>query len=153
MNSTRFLASFLILFFVPFALIHFLPLGFTGEAVAGVEESMLSTLGYGVERSGSLLRIGGVSYFDIVADCSGLVMVILFFALLYSTPCDCDRLRALLVYSPVLLAFNLFRLLLTLLAHYHYGAAAFEFAHVALWFVDSAVVLACWSRATGVKLW
>jgi len=152
-NSTRFLASFLVLFFVPFALIHVVPMGFANEAVAGSEEFLLSTLGYQVEQSGSLLRIGAESYFDIIADCTGAVMVILFFALLYSTPCDCNRLRALAIYSPLLLGFNLLRLLVTLLTHYHYGLAAFDLAHVALWFVDSGVVLACWSHATGVKLW
>jgi len=151
-KSAAFLLSFLALFFVPFALIHFLPLGFASEAVASVEETMLKAAGYATQRDGAFLSIGGKSDFEIVTDCTGLVMVILFFALLYSTPSKADKPRALLIYAPVLLSFNLARLFATLVAHYHFGPAVFEGVHVALWFVDSAVVLWCWSRATGAKL-
>ena len=75
-------------------------------------------------------------------------MVILFGALLYATK---PSWRAFFLYSPFLLAFNLFRLYLTLLAGAQY--AAFDAVHVFLWFVDSGVVLLAWSHATKVNLW
>jgi len=98
------------------------------------------------------MEIGGKSGFEIIADCTGLVMVVLLFALLYSTESKADKPRELAFYAPFLLAFNLVRLFATLLAHYHLGEAGFEAVHAALWFVDSGVVLWCWSRATGVRL-
>jgi len=153
-NSIRFLALFALLFFVPYALMHFVPLNFACEAVAGVEAYALRALGYPVAWDGVSLAIGETSLFKIIPDCTGLVMVFLFAALLWAAPLKrpASRVRELAFYTPFLLAFNLVRLLATLLAHYHFGPTGFDAVHAALWFADSGVVLWCWSRASGVRL-
>lgn len=151
-SELEFLGRFFLLFFIPYILLHVADVSPLSSAIAGVESSALSAAGFPASSSGSLLFVGE-SVYEIVPDCTGLVMVILLFALLYSTPLDSNRrLRGLLVFTPLLLAFNLARLAVTLLTGAWFGPTALEGAHVLLWFVDSAVVLLAWGRAAGVKL-
>ncbi|MEW5955285.1 MAG: archaeosortase/exosortase family protein [Candidatus Micrarchaeota archaeon] len=147
-----FLAKFLVLFFVPFTALHFVDASLLNAAVASSEHAALSFLGYDAAASGSDLFVDG-THFRIVVDCTGLVLVLLLFALLFATPLkNAVRLRALAVFAPFLLFFNLLRLLLTLSVGAVLGQAALEAVHVLLWFVDSAVVFFIWMQVVGVRL-
>lgn len=153
-KNVLFLVKFLVLFFVPYAFIHVVDLSAVNEAVAGVQGAMLNTAGLPTSVEGTLLTTtfgGRQTIFDMIIDCSGLMMVILFFALLYSTPIKRGRLKWLLAFTPLLLAFNAVRLFATIAAAVLYDA--FEVVHVALWFVDSAVVLLCWAFVAEIKVW
>ena len=150
-KEKRFLTRFLAAFFIPYLLVHFLPLAPVNQAVASTQNALFEATGFETELDGTLLTVRGgfETHYRIITDCSGLVMVILFAALLYATK---PSWRALLLYSPLLLAFNLLRLYVTLYAGVQYPSL-FDATHAALWFVDSAVVLLAWSHATKVNLW
>ncbi|OIO25415.1 hypothetical protein COX85_02745 [Candidatus Micrarchaeota archaeon CG_4_10_14_0_2_um_filter_55_9] len=150
-KEKRFLVRFLPAFFIPYLLIHLLPLAPLNQAVAVTQNAFFEATGFETELDGTLLTVrGGVeAHYRIITDCSGLVMVILFAALLYATK---PSWRALLLYSPLLIVFNLFRLYVTLYAGVQFPSL-FNATHMALWFVDSAVVLLAWSHATKVNLW
>lgn len=153
-ENALFLVKFLVLFFVPYAFIHVVDLSAVNEAVAGVQGAMLNAAGLPTAVQGTHLAItvgGRQAFFNMIIDCSGLMMVILFFALLYSTPIKRGRLKWLLAFTPLLLAFNAVRLFVTIAAAVLYNA--FEVVHMALWFVDSAVVLLCWAFVAEIKLW
>ena len=145
-TEKRFLARFFVIFFSLFAAIHFVDLSFLSRAVAQVEFHLLSLAGVHAVLQGELL-VAGSTPFLFVVDCTGLVMVVLFAALLHSNELESRRrVRALLLYSPLLLAFNLVRLFATLIV----GAFApplFWAVHALLWFVDSGVVLLAWHKA------
>jgi len=108
--------------------------------------------GFAVSQNASLLFVEGVP-FEIVADCTGLMMVFLLLALLWATPVDENRrLRAFLVWTPFLLGLNLLRMFITLFV----GVSApqlMDAAHVALWFVDSGAVVLIWMHEAEVILW
>jgi len=146
-----FLARFLFFFFIPFAVIHLVDASFLNAAVASVEQVLLSFLGYDVVAAGPDLLVDGTP-FRIVVDCTGLVLVLLLFALLFSTPLkNSVRVRAIIVFTPFLLFFNALRLLLTLSVGAVLGQAVLEVVHVLLWFVDSAVVFFIWMQVAGVR--
>lgn len=128
------------------------------EAIAAFESAALAALGYANERAGALIfaKGGNTNAFEIIVDCSGLVMIIMFLALYYATPNFAKNKnkppRSPWIYLPLLFAFNLARLLATLVVGVRLGGSAMEATHFALWVVDSLVVLACWAHAKNVKL-
>lgn len=147
-----FLAKFLIIFFLPFAALHFIDASLLTTAVAYAEKILLSLLGYAAASIGDDLFVDG-THFKIVVDCTGLVLVLLLAALLFATPLKNEkRLRVLLIFTPFLLTFNLLRLLLTLSVGAVLGQPALEATHVLMWFVDSAVVFFIWMRVARVSL-
>jgi exosortase/archaeosortase family protein len=150
-KGKSFLVRFLPAFFIPYLLIHFIPLEPLNSAVASTQNAFFDAAGFETELDGSLLVIRGATEarYRIITDCSGLVMVFLFAALLYASK---PSWKALLIYSPLLLAFNLLRLFITLFAGVQHPPL-FEATHAFFWFVDSGVVLLAWSHATGVRLW
>ena len=147
-DGKRFLAKFLGIFFALFIILHLLDVTAISNFLAGAEAAALNSAGFHAAAQGHTLHAGNTEFL-FVTDCTGLVMVILFAALLYSTnvPED-ERRRALLVYAPLLLAFNFARLFFTIAA----GTMAphlLDAIHAALWFVDSGVVLYAWSHVLG----
>lgn len=135
------MAKFLILFFTPFTLIHFIDLSFLTSLLSSLEGFFLSNLGFQVFVSKSLLTINSTPFL-ITVDCTGLVLIILLFALFLST--NTGSLRQFLIFSALLFLFNIIRLLLTLEVGGTYGLNAMESTHIFLWFVDSAVVFLIW---------
>ncbi|MFH1106616.1 MAG: archaeosortase/exosortase family protein [Candidatus Micrarchaeota archaeon] len=145
-GEKRFLARFLAIFFGLFAVLLLADLRALNEAIASVQAGLLALSGLPVVQHGILLSSGN-SAATIVNECSGLVMVILLAALLYASQMpESRRRRTLLIFTPFLLAFNIARLFLTLRAFFTAGAL-FDYVHVLLWFVDSAVVLSIWYMA------
>lgn len=152
--SLRFLAVFALTFGVPYIVMQRVDLSIMTGWIAAFESWVLRSFSIPAFSVDSLIFIANSSaVYQIVAECTGLVMVILLFALLYSTPLDSRRrLRSLALYIPLLLAFNLLRLAVTFLAGSLVGPSALEPTHVALWFVDSGVVLAVWSESAQIRL-
>lgn len=147
-KERRFLALFLISFVVLYALIHILPLQFLDVFVANAEASILSSAGHAAVTQGTTLFVGKAA-FEIVVDCSGLVMMIMFFSLLYSTGVKITW-QKLLKYFAFFFVFNLIRLAFTLAVSADYGNAALDVVHPVLWFVDSGVVFAAWAKEYGL---
>lgn len=150
-QEKTFLLRFALLFFLPFIAVHALDLDVINSAVAATESTMLNAIGYQTTLDGTGLAVEGKE-FKIVTDCSGVVLVILLFALLYATLLkEKKRRKTLLWATPFLLCFNLLRLLLTLAAGAVLGQLALDIIHPLMWFVDSGVVLFIWMRAARVK--
>jgi len=151
-SPVGFVLKFALLFGIPYAAMHFADTGLVTNAVASAEALMFRVGGFAVSQNASLLFVEGVP-FEIVADCTGLMMVFLLLALLWATPVDENRrLRAFLVWTPFLLGLNLLRMFITLFV----GVSApqlMDAAHVALWFVDSGAVVLIWMHEAEVILW
>jgi exosortase/archaeosortase family protein len=149
-NEKRFLKYFSASFVFFYAILKILPLQPLNLFIAFAQEKILFSVGYSVFRIGTTLLVGRAA-FEIVMECSGLLMMALFFSLLYATKIRIPRAR-LLGYFAFFFIFNLFRLAFTLAVGANYGQNALNIAHPALWFVDSAVVFACWAKEYGFKL-
>ncbi len=150
-----FLTRFPFYFLVPYALLLALKPAFLTNAIASLEALLLNAAGFAAAASGSMLFVNN-SVFEIIPDCSGLVMVFLFLALFYATPrASFTRKRgigAVAAYVVGLFTFNLVRLFVTLAIGVTWGEGALNAAHAALWFVDAGVVLAAWASATRVRV-
>ena len=151
-SPVEFVLKFALLFGIPYLLIHVINIGLVTNAVASAEALMFRAGGFSVSQNASLLFVNGFP-FEIVADCTGLMMVFLLLALLWSTPVDAHRrLRALIVWTPFLLCFNLLRMFITLFVGFS-APQTMDVAHVALWFVDSGAVVLIWLHEAEVVLW
>lgn len=138
-----FLRKFFLIFALLFALLFFVDLPPLNSAIAYIEAALLRSSGVPVSLDGTVLQYSGFAA-KIVNECSGLVMVALLASLLYATDIpEHRRRRALIIFTPFLLLFNLLRLFITLYVFFAVNSL-FEITHVFLWFVDSAVVLSCW---------
>lgn len=147
-----FLSKFFLLFFIPFAAIHVLPLDFISSAIALIQSTMLRGAGISAYSFGPFILSQG-QVFKIIIDCTGLVMLILFFALLYSTKERRPGRKVQLIASILFLfAFNLFRLFITILSGLFFGENAINLVHPLLWFVDSGVVMLCWIWTAGIRI-
>lgn len=144
-----FFPRFAVFFGVPYFVLHLFPLSFLLEKIARIESWALNALGYSSVQSGVLVS-SNAAWFQIVPSCSGLVMVILLFALLYATAVK-EPLRFFVVFAPALFAFNLVRLFAVTAVGGTWGMAAMEATHVWLWFVDAALVLFLWFVAFSVS--
>ncbi|MFH0834783.1 MAG: archaeosortase/exosortase family protein [Candidatus Micrarchaeota archaeon] len=151
-SPVGFVLKFALLFGIPYAAIHLIDIGVVTNAVASAEALLFRLGGFSVSQNASLLLVEGVP-FEIVADCTGLMMVFLLLALLWATPVDEERrVRAFLVWTPFLLGFNLLRMFITLSAGF-YAPQLMDVAHVVLWFVDSGAVVLIWMHEAEVILW
>ena len=141
----KFLAKFLPLYFIPFFLIsRVLPLAFLNNLTASIESFLLTTAGVANQLNAPLIFTQALNY-EIVAECTGLSMVILLFALLYSTEItDKKKLKTLFVFTPILLLFNLLRLFTLLWLGAKLGQQGLDYAHPAFWFVDAGIVFFVW---------
>ena len=144
-DEIKFLLKFLPLYFIPFFLIaRVLPLGFLTDLTAFIQSKLLSLAGVTNQLAGSFIYPQKIS-FEIVPECTGLSMVILLFALLYSTKINPrKRLSALLLYTPLLLLFNQIRLFALLFIGATNGQSALDYAHPAFWLIDAGLVFALW---------
>ncbi len=159
-SEKRFLLKFFSIFFALFLLLKLAdaaPIvsnaaGAAKETVAATEQFLLQSSGFQISRTGATLFNQGGQY-DIIIECTGLVLVILLISLLYSTDVKKQRKRrALLLYTPFLLVFNVARLYATLWTGMAIGTQAMDVVHPLLWIVDSLLVLFLWSRAAEIKL-
>ncbi len=155
-----FLTRFPLYFIPPYVAIHLLDLSWLTKAIAFVESSLLASAGVQNTLYGSFIDTGSV-LFQIVVDCSGLVMITLFIALVYSAKPfgkqgkrrseDSQKSRyAFLAFVPVIFLFNLIRLFFTLLTGVLFGPQVLSIIHFALWFVDAGFVFLLWEINAGV---
>ena len=147
-EEKHFLFYFVLTFAFLFALIKILPLDSLNFFVAEIQEKILSLAGYEVAREGTLLLVGSAA-FEIVIDCSGLVMLIMFASLLYSTNTRLSW-KKIVFYSAFLFVFNLARLAFTLAVGANLGNQTLDIVHPALWFVDSGLVFGVWAKEYGL---
>lgn len=138
---TRFLLKFSLLFGLPYLALNIIPLKPLLETIAFLEALMLNQTGIAAQASGVIVSTS-TQVFQIVPSCSGFVMIILSFALLYSTPVN-KPFRYLIVFSPALFAFNLLRLYAVLAVGTSWPQLM-EPLHCYLWFVDAGLVLFLW---------
>jgi len=147
-KEKHFLFYFTLIFLSIFGLLKITEPQPVNLLVAQLQERLLSSAGYSIVRDGAILLLNG-SAFQIVIDCSGLVMMTLFFALLYSTKTKIPLPR-LLAYFAFFFLFNLLRLAFTIGVAADYGEGALGIVHPVLWFVDAGVVFACWAKEYGL---
>lgn len=143
--------KFLLLFFIGFAalylLVQALPIEFALEGIASFETQALNYAGVAASSSQTIVFTPSME-FEIIKDCSGLLMVGLLAALLFSSSSDHRKsLSTLLLFAPLLLAFNLLRLFATLFVGAQYGQQIMDAVHFALWIVDSLIVLLIWWKS------
>jgi exosortase/archaeosortase family protein len=159
-SEKQFLAKFFAIFFALFLLLKAMDVApvvssafeLVKTGVAATEQALLQGTGFSVSRQGDTL-FHGAQAFQIVMECTGLVLVALLVALLYSTNVKKQRKhRALLIYTPFLLVFNVARLYATLWTGITIGIPAMDIVHPALWIVDSLLVLFLWARAAEIRL-
>jgi len=144
-----FLARFAGLFSIPYLGMRFSDLAWLTSPVAGAEGFLLNALGLPSSMNDSIITLAGKEY-EIIPDCTGLVMIIMLFALLWSTPVKQERKWFFMAFgAPFLLAFNLLRLALTIWMDAVLGVG--EGAHVVFWLVDAGAVVGMWAKAA--ELW
>ncbi len=137
-----FVPRFAVFFGVPYVLLHVLPLAPLLESIAAVESAMLQWAGVASAHFGAVLS-SNAAWFQIVPDCSGLVMVILLGGLMWSTPVRRPE-RFFVVFAPMLFLFNFVRLFAVVYAGGVYGQGVQDAAHLGLWLLDAALVLGLW---------
>ncbi len=147
-KEKHFLFYFTVIFLSIFGLLKIAEPQPVNLFVAQLQEQILSAAGYNAVRDGTTLLLNGAA-FQIVIDCSGLVMMTLFFALLYSTKTRISTPR-LLAYFAFFFLFNLLRLAFTIGIAADYGEGALGIVHPVLWFVDAGVVFVCWAKEYGL---
>lgn len=140
-----FALRFAVLFGLPYFLLHVVPLTFLLDGIAAVESALLGFIGISSTRFGAYLSSNS-AWFEIVPDCSGLVMVILLGALLWSTPVR-NPWRFFKVFAPLLFFWNFVRLFAVLYAGGVLGQAVQDALHIGLWMVDAGIVLGMWWTA------
>ncbi|MBI3587734.1 exosortase/archaeosortase family protein [Candidatus Micrarchaeota archaeon] len=143
----KFLAAFAFLFLVVLAF----PMRPLLTLIAQLVTAILNAAGTGALSQGTVIYSHGL-FFEIVNECSSLVMISLLAALLYAT--EGMRLhikaRSLAIGAAVLFLFNLARLSATIEAGVNYGNSALDAIHFLLWIVDAVVVIALWAYFTGL---
>lgn len=140
-----FLLKFFALFAVLFTALYFAPLSFLTSFIASIESIFLNFFGLPVMQVGSLIVFNDF-VFQIVNECTGLVMLSMLAALLYATPTmsSKDKYFGLGLFAVPLLLFNLLRLFLTLFVGLSFGQSALDATHFILWIVDALVVFLVW---------
>jgi exosortase/archaeosortase family protein len=141
-EEKTFLIRFLIAFAALFIVATPLPLTPLLEWIAHTEADWLIFSGMLAYSDGAVVHAGGIA-FEIVNECSSLVMIALLASLLIAGGAKSDW-KALAIGIPVLFAFNLLRLFATMWVGATYGEAALDTIHYLLWLVDSAFVLGLW---------
>lgn len=144
MESKRFLILFSIFFIIPYLLIiyNFIPTNDINLFLAQTIHSWLPS--QNIYLSGTTIVSETISFL-IVPDCSGLVMIAMFFALIAASNGSLKhKLISLALFSPLLFVFNIFRLFLTIATAFNFGKLAFEVMHLSLWIYDSVVVISFW---------
>ena len=148
-KAKEFLLRFFVAFAALFLLVEAIKLPFLYEAIASFEAAALSSFGIAAVSQGAFIHATNAS-FEIVAECSGLVMVSMLAALLFASKAK-NSLQWLVAGGVFLFLFNLLRLFATLYAGVAWGPYALDVVHALLWFVDAGVVVAIWGKAE--KFW
>jgi len=149
-REKNFFAKFMVSFFILYALLYLLDLRFLTNFVASVQSQALALAGFPNALSGSFISLEKIS-FEVVRECTGLVMIFMLAALLYATRTK-RALYYFAIFAPVLFAFNLLRLFATFWFGAALGTQAMELTHILLWFVDAAVVFFLWAVAAKIDL-
>lgn len=153
----QFLTRFLILFLPLYALIELTTIYFSNnfltQLIATIQTTLLKTIGITVTQSNNLLRAAGTT-FEIIPDCTGLMLIAMLASLLYATRSVTNetKIKTLTLGAAALLVFNLLRLTLTIYIFVNFGQTAFELIHLALWIIDSLLVLTIWLLAINKNL-
>lgn len=155
-DEAGFLLRFFLSFFASYALLHLLDYFKVFEPlklfVAAAQAALFRSIGVSAVLQGAMLSHGGLA-FAIVLECTGLVLVALLFSLLFASRVPAKKLlRALLLFSPFLLAFNVLRVFATLYSGVAFGIGVMDSVHVFLWLVDSLLVLWIWTVAIGLSV-
>ncbi len=157
-QEKKFLALFLSSFAALYLLVQALPIDSLLEKLTALEVALLNFAGVAASSTQTTIFTPSIE-FEIVRDCSGLVMASLLAALLFASKPNQKiswknnsnywqgALKTLLLFAPLLLAFNVLRLWVTLFAGAHYGQSTLDAVHFTLWIVDSAVVLLVWMHS------
>lgn len=151
-GAIAFLAKFFIIYGVLQALILFAPLEGMESGIASVEAGAL-----GLEADGNRILFDSHS-FEIAANCTGLmgISVLAAIALSLKKPELKKKIALVVAGSILLLAINLLRLYLVLLAAISFNAEMAEALHTLTWFAMAAAILAIWyfftKRISGTKV-
>ncbi len=146
-KEVAFLKKFFLSFAALFAVVLAAPLQPLLEFIAGAQSQFLNFFGVAAVSIGANVFAGQMA-FEIVNECSSLLMLSLLVALLYANEGrkKINFAHAIAFAFPLLFAFNLLRLALTIAAGAVYGRAVLEAVHFSLWIVDALVVLALWLK-------
>jgi exosortase/archaeosortase family protein len=151
-SELDFLAKFLFLFSIPFALLNAIPLEWLEENLATGIGGILSTAGVRNFVAGSRLFLPNIVV-RIVPECLGFVMPIALLALLYSTPVNRkNRIASGLFGAIVFPLTNVLRLIAVSYAGAVYGTVASETLHILSWFLDAGIVFMLWKKSFGKKI-
>ena len=144
-SALVFLLKFFTLFAALFTALYFTPLFFLTNFIAFIESSLLNSAGFQVTQIGSLV-VSSVIVFQIVNECTGLVMLSMLAALLYATPSISrnEKIRGFALFALPLLLFNLARLFATMIVGISFGQTFLDGVHLLLWLVDALAVFLVW---------
>ncbi len=148
----QFLLRFLILFLPLYALIElttiYLSNNFLTQTITQIQNTILNLIQINSTYSNNTLHAAGAT-FEIIPDCTGLMLIAMLAALLYATRSVTNehKIKTLLWATPLLLIFNLLRLTTTIYIFANFGQTTFETAHLLLWIIDSLLVIAIWLLA------
>ena len=133
------------LLLIPFYAIIYFDVNFYPLQIAFADflASILKSMGYQVITSEFFLFLGDIQYpIDISRDCIGWKSAYSLFALVFATRgLIKDKLKFLIVWIPVLLVVNIFRVLITMLVGLNFGFQYVEFIHTFLWQEVMIIVL------------
>lgn len=144
-----FLVNFFGVFGVLFAFFHYLSMDWLLNLIASVEAGILFNAGIHATVQGATIFTSKAT-FQIVAECSGLVMSSMLVALVFTTNVP-KKFQNLLVFVPLLMGFNLIRLAVTLYFGATFGQGVLDVVHYALWFVDTGLVFWIWIMSVSKK--
>ena len=114
---------------------------------------MLNSAGIQAINSGPLVSVENSQLlFEIVNECSSLVMISILASLLLATSWlnDKQKIVGFAFGALFLFVFNLFRLAGTIAVGARYGQSALDVVHIALWLFDSLLVVVIWAKISGL---
>ncbi len=147
-----FLIKFLIYFFPPYIIFHFVResgalIKFTIEA----EKFLLSISGTKVLSKGSLLFINN-NALKIVFECTGITSILLFLSIIFAdSHCEKRRAKAIVIFVPSLILINLLRLFFIFLIGVKLRLDI-EMLHMLTWFLDMGIVILMWMWTADIRL-
>ena len=153
----EFLLRFLILFTPLYALIELTTIYYSNntltQLITQLQHFLLQYIGITTTTTNNLLFLNQTT-FEIIPDCTGLMLIAMLASLLYATRSVKieHKIKTLLFGGAALLIFNQIRLLTTLILFFLHGQNTFELVHFALWIIDSLLVLGIWLLAINKNL-
>jgi len=123
---------------------------FLQNSFASILQFVFMYLGYNVSKEGFFLYFfsdGSVLPIDISRDCIGWKGAYCLTALLIATPMGKlkDKIKFLIIWVPILVIINFFRVFITILAGIHYNVEFMMVIHNFLWqFVLILIIISIW---------